>query len=99
MTDEEQREEAHRFETQARRDLQDIRDIRALPAFQRYFRRRLLTRQEELTRLFRYGKPEEVSFQEREIIRRILDELEALSGKLTSDESEAKVSIDRSVNG
>ena len=115
MTDQEQAEERKRFELQARRDLQDIRDLRSNAAFQRYFMRRLMQVRNEVADRYhndpldktvmvkqfegdKEGLPVKVEVcghEEREILRRLLLELNKLCGLLDDDESSAKVSVDR----
>lgn len=92
MLDEQQLEENRRFSIQARRDLQDIMDLRKHVPFQRYFMRRLKERRDDLFKQFRY---EPATLEEREILRRSLDEVENLEKLLDTDESNIKTSLDR----
>src|SRR5580658_6968633 len=57
VTEEEERQERIRFETQARRDIQDIRALQEFPAFQRYFMRRLVQKRDEIAGAFRNAEP------------------------------------------
>ena len=97
------------FELQARRDIQDIRDLRENAAFNRYFLRRLKQRRDETEQSYRHDpeyvvKKDEMgreyraivcSKEDREILRQKLDLLEELLGLLSTDEGSSRVSLDR----
>ena len=95
MTEAEQLEESRRFSLQARRDLQDIRDLRNNQPFNRYWLRRLSTRIQILDDRFRNDDAMKCPHEEREILRRCIKELNDLSTMMDSDESNAKVSLER----
>ena len=95
MTEAEQLEESKRYSLQARRDMQDIRDLRNNQPFNRYWLRRLSARIQELDNRFRNDTAAECSHEEREILRRCIKELNDLSTMMDTEESNAKVSLDR----
>ena len=95
MTDDDQRQEAVRFETQARRDIQAARSLREFAPFQAYFMRRIVQRRDDLQTLFRYAPPAKVDPVEREIIRRILDELDTVINLTAEDTANARAAIER----
>lgn len=87
--------EAARFETQARQDLQDIRQLRDDVPFNRYFLRRLLQRRDYIANRFKNEPATECDKEEREILRRVLIELETFINLASADEAEAKLSLGR----
>lgn len=74
----------------ARRDVSDIRFLRENPAFNNYWLRRLKQKREIVAERFRYGPIKEVGHEEREILRRILDEYDELMQMMTKDEAMAQ---------
>lgn len=97
MTDQEQEAEQKRFRDQAALDLGAINELRRNGAFQNYWMRRLVSRRDEIAKKFAEGDPikDGVTHEEREILRRIMLELNVLVGLLDRDEGEARASLDR----
>jgi len=74
---------------QAHQDLADIVALRDLPAFNRYFIRRLQMKREAVRVAFENDPPEKCSHEEREIRRRILKTYDELLVMMQQDQRAA----------
>jgi len=83
------------FRLVAQRDLNDIRALRDNEPFTRYWMRRLTARRDAIAERFYNDPPEKCGKDERESLRLILHELNALVGQLDADEASARASIER----
>ena len=83
------------FRLVAQRDLNDIRALRDNEPFTRYWMRRLTARRDAIAERFYNDPPEKCGKDERESLRLILRELNALVGQMDDDEASARASIER----
>jgi hypothetical protein len=77
----------------AQRQLEDISELRETTGFTRYWIYRLRQKRGAIEERFRHDPPSKVDAQEREILRRILDEYDELIEMMDSDERGAKAFI------
>ena len=82
-------------ETVARRDLEDIKFLRECAPFQRYFMRRIRDKQETIAERFRNDPPSKCTHEEREILRRLLNEYDDIAGMLEIDQGAARNELAR----
>jgi hypothetical protein len=79
----------------ARRDLEDITDLRGSVSFDRYFLRRLRMKRAALDDRFHNDPPEKCDKDEREVLRRLVAEYDELLSMFDADERACRGVIER----